>query len=634
MNSTLPLIKTDSDFTINWGLDSHGAKMFVNDVTGIEKYSQFYFDVETDEQDNIACIALCPTDKIVYWFPWPTKHRPLLSRLFKSSYLAGQNVKGDIRWLNQNGLKVSIDQVNSDTQLEAYVQCSTRKSLSLKDLTKDILGWSYPKYKALIKDKCVRQLAVQEHPEIYRIGKRGNKLLPLKVTMDKIPDPIRSNYNSMDALAGKTLQNVNRMVMNNSQKRYFKNIELPVMKAIYRMEDKGIKVDVDKLYKLHKEWCNDQAKALEIIKKETKGITFKGQPYNPNSHLQSPKVLTKLGFSRTTADKEVLNSLKDGLPFAMALLNYRQAFKLTSTYSGPILEKALKDPAHRIHATFNQVAFKKAEGKEAGIRTGRLSCSNPNLQNIHAKDEDVEGKEEHHPLRYIFIAEDGHKFVGSDLSQIEYRILAHESEEPALLEAYDKGWDVHAATAAKMFDVSLEDVLKNKELRRKGKTMNFAIVYGAGAGRVSAMMGCTYEEAENFIADYYKKLPFVVQWKQRLLDKARRQGGVETMYGRFIPLDGLRDMEDYIRWGAERQVTDYRIQGSAADMLKDTMIRLDVKHHIVPVLSVHDELLLEPKISDVNRYMEILSYEMENTMKLKVPIVADTKVGNCWAECK
>ena len=194
VKSTSHSIKIDLSSSIkSWSVETHGAKLLINDPTGIEKYSYFYFDVETDEKDNIACIALAPTDKVVYWFSWPNKkHDKIIRETLLRSNLGGQNVKGDIRWLVQNGIPVSIDQVVVDTQLQAYVYCSTQASLALKSLGKNVLGWEWPSYKYIVKDKLYRQYAVQQNPKLARIGKRGNKLLPLQVTMDQQPDEVRA----------------------------------------------------------------------------------------------------------------------------------------------------------------------------------------------------------------------------------------------------------------------------------------------------------------------------------------------------------------------------------------------------------------------------------------------------------
>lgn len=620
-------IKINLDSTIkSWAVETHGAKLMINDPIGMDKYRYFYLDVETDEKDNMTCLALCPNDKIVYWFSWPSPlHSSIIINTLKKSRLGGQNVKGDIRWLVQNGIPVSIDQVVVDTQLQAYVQASTKKSLRLKDLAKEILGWEWPSYKYIVKDKLYRQYAAQQDPSLHRIGKRGNKLLPLQVTMDQQPDEVRSQYNSMDALSGMVLANIDRMVHNNRQKRYFQRIELPVMKTIYRMEEKGIKLDIHKLEGLHKEWMIERNNAQEGIIKEA------GKEFNPNSPKQVLEQLKKRGHTVISSNAETLSGLTQ-IPFVNYMLTYRKFFKLTNTYSGPLLEKANADPNDRIHASFNQVAFKKSTSKEQGIRTGRLSCSNPNLQNIHGIDEDADEAGQAHPLRYVFIPGEGMVFVGSDYSQIEYRILAHESQEPTLLEAYYKGYDVHTATAAKIFDLQIDKV--TKDIRLKGKTLNFAIVYGAGPAKIAQMSGCTFEEAKQFIFTYYSKLPGVRAWKQRTLDEAKRVGGVETMFGRFIPIPEVRDYQDNIRWKAERQVIDYRIQGSAADIMKMGMIRLDTKHSLIPVLSVHDEIVLEVKIKDADRCKKILQYELENTVKLSVPVISEATIGKSWGELK
>jgi len=387
------------------------------------------------------------------------------------------------------------------------------------------------------------------------------------------------------------------------------------------MEKKGIKVDIDKLLKLHGPWEKERNKNLQELK------LMGGEGFNPNSAPDKVEMLKKcVNKNIKASNKDVLKPYSDN-PIVKLLQNYGKYQRIVSTYSGPILEKAMADPRNRIHTTFNQVASQppKLGEKSKPIRTGRFSSSNPNLQNIHAKDDDPDAveKEEAHPLRSVFVPEDGHKFIGSDFSQIEYRLLAHDSQDPTLIKAYLEGYDIHKLTA---------DTLGCS--RKLAKNINFGIVYGAWPKKISELAGCSLEEAEEFIKVHEARFPNVGRWKYGLLDSAKKAGGVTTMWGRFIPIPALRSWDEWEVGKAERQVIDYRIQGSAAEILKMALIRLHRKHKIIPVLNVHDEIILETLDKDVERETEILSYEMENVIKLRVPLIAKASVGMSWAECK
>lgn len=622
---------------INWGPQSHGAELRINNPSGLDKYRYFYIDCETDEKENgdhIISIALCPSEEIVYWFSWPNKeYESVIKKTVESSWLAGQNIKGDLHWLRNHGFKVNPDRVVFDTQLAAYVICSTKKSLALKDLVKEVLEWHYPTYKGIVRGKDFINYACEKNPNLLipskakrKEGKIPRMLHPHKLLLKYHPIEVQSNYNGMDSLSGEVLGQVYKGVMTGNQKQYLETIELPVMKVCYDTEARGIKVDLNKLYKFHKEWEDKRNRAEERL------YNLAGKKFNPRSNPDKLKILRKLIDPKIpSTGKEVLSKYPPH-PFVTALHEFGGYQKLTSTYSGPMILKALQDPNHRIHTNFNQVAYDEQSKEEKGIRTGRFSSSDPNLQNIHSRNKDEDGKDEVHPLRTVFIPEKGFSFIGADYNQLEYRLLAHFSTDPTLLDAYTKGLDIHTVTAAKAFGVSIDKV--TPDLRKRAKAINFGIIYGQQARALSESLGISLYEAQQFMEDYKKQFPDVENWKQNLLDQAHREGGVWTLFGRFIPLPDLRSINEYTVEAAERQVTDYRIQGTAADINKKAMIRLWKNHKARLVLAVHDELLLEEENTVARQMAGALEYEMSNVVKLRLPLPVKAVIGQSWAECK
>lgn len=617
---------------IEWGVKSRGSDLIINNPIKLSGYRYFYIDCETDEKDHITSIALCPKEGVVYWFPWPTKHESAVKQAIESSWLAGHNIKGDMHWLRAHGFNVDINKVVFDTQLAAYVICSTSPSLSLKKLVHNILDWDYPSYKEITKGKEFKKYAGEYKPSVLipskakrKPGKAPKMLLPHQILLKDNPVDVVSNYNGMDSLSGEVLGEVYKGVLTGEQQRYLEKLEMPAMRVCYEMEKKGIKVNLPLLQEYHQEWQIKHKCAEDTL------YTMAGKQFNPNSPKQKLQLLKKIvDRNLQSTGRPVLKPFAAN-QFVQALWEYSDLQRLISTYSGPLILKTLQDSSHRIHTSFNQVAT-DSKGNERGIRTGRLSSSKPNLQNIHAEEEDDDGNIIVHPLRYVFIPKVGSKFAGADYSQIEYRYLAHESEDPTLLNAYEYGLDVHAATAAKVFGLDIDQVSSSQ--RRAAKTINFGVIYGAGPQLLSEMLEWSLPEAQRFLKTYKAQFPMVEDWKRRALNDAHLKGGVRTLFGRFIPLPDLRSIDPKVSSKAERQAINYIIQGSSADILKTAMIRLHKKHGIVPVLNVHDEIILEAPEAKAEEQAKILEYEMSNVAHLKVSLKVNAKIGNNWAEVK
>jgi DNA polymerase I len=300
------------------------------------------------------------------------------------------------------------------------------------------------------------------------------------------------------------------------------------------------------------------------------------------------------------------------------VLEYRQVSKLKSTYVDA-LPMLLNPETGRLHTTFNQT----------GTATGRLSSTNPNLQNIPIRTE--QGRE----IRAAFIAEEGHVLLAADYSQIELRLLAHFSGDPLLVEAFRRGDDIHALTASQVFGVP--PMMLDAEHRRRAKAVNFGIVYGISPFGLAAQLNIEQKEAKKFIDAYFAKYKGVRTWLDSVLEQARKEQRVSTLFGRTRPIPDINSKNANMRGFAERTATNTPLQGTAADLIKLAMIRLQdelrerrLKSRMT--LQVHDELVFEVPLDEVDTMRKLVCDKMENVYELKVPIVADVGVGKNWRD--
>jgi DNA polymerase-1 len=402
----------------------------------------------------------------------------------------------------------------------------------------------------------------------------------------------------------------------------FHDIEMPAAMALAEMEECGIKVDASALKTMSQEF-GDEANRLE-----RECYDLAGREFNLNSPIQLREVLfnhlkltvkglkkTKSGYS---TDADSLEKLAAVHPMPRKLLEYRSVAKLKSTYSDSL--GTLIDPkTGRIHTTFHQ----------ALTATGRLSSSDPNLQNIPTRTED--GMR----IRRAFVAEDGHVLLSADYSQIDLRVLAHLSGDPTLTGAFQSGEDIHVRTAVELLQVKPDNVDLNA--RRIAKVINFGIIYGMGPQRLAGELGIPLLQASEYIKRYFERLEGVRTFIEGVLSKARETGFVTTMYGRRRYLPELRSPEGGARAQAERIATNTPIQGTAADLIKVAMIRLsmelerrDIKAKML--LQVHDELLLEVEADSLAETKDVVKKEMEGAAELLVPLKADLKWGPNWAQ--
>lgn len=404
-------------------------------------------------------------------------------------------------------------------------------------------------------------------------------------------------------------------------KTLFFEIEMPVIYSLYHMEEEGITVRREELK------AYGERLKVQIDKLEQEIYAETGCEFNINSPKQLGEILfeklqmpggkkTKTGYS-TAAD--VLEKLAPEYPVVRKILDYRQVTKLKSTYADGLAAFIREDG--RIHGTFNQTI----------TATGRISSTEPNLQNIPVRME--LGRE----IRKLFVPREGCILVDADYSQIELRVLAHMSDDVHLIEAYQKAEDIHAITASEVFHVPLTEV--TPLLRRNAKAVNFGIVYGISAFGLSEDLSISRKEALEYINRYFETYPEVKKFLDHLVAQGREMGYVETMFGRRRPIPELKSANFMQRSFGERVAMNSPIQGTAADIIKIAMIRVDQRLRREGlrsrlVLQVHDELLIEAWEEEVSRVCEILEEEMKQAAELKVALEIDLKTGNSWFETK
>ncbi len=399
----------------------------------------------------------------------------------------------------------------------------------------------------------------------------------------------------------------------------FTQLEVPLTEVLACMEERGVKLDTEGLEGLSEELTERLHQIEENI------YSIAGYRFNLNSHKQLAHLLfEKLGLkpvkkTRTgySTDESVLTVLSQYHEIPRAIIEYRQLSKLKSTYVDGLL--SLVDERGRIHTTFNQTV----------TATGRLSSSNPNLQNIPIRGEFADR------IRSLFVAEEGYLLLSGDYSQIELRIVAHLSGDEGLLEAFRKGEDIHRKTASEVFGTM--PALVTQEMRRRAKAINFGIIYGMGPHGLSQELGIDVRAAKEYIERYFEHYKKVKLFVDRVIEEARERGYTETIFGRRRYVPELRSPNDNVRRAGERIAINTPIQGSCADIIKKAMIGVHrrIKEEglcAYQILQIHDELLLEVKEDAVDRMASVLKEEMEGVVTLSVPLEVKVGVGRNWLE--
>lgn len=509
----------------------------------------------------------------------------------------GQNIKYDRSILKNVGIELQGEEF--DTMLESYVSNSIGNRHDMNTLSKKFLD-----------HECI---------SFETIAGKGKKQL----TFDQIDLEIAAIYAAEDADVTLQLHQVlwPKLEKQEGPKNIFKDIEMPLVAVLSEIEHRGVLIDSEFLRKKSHEF------GLRIIELEKKAYELADQPFN----LASPKQLQEILFEKmglpvlkktpkkqpSTAE-EVLVQLALDYPLPKVIMEYRGLSKLKSTYTDK-LPLAVQERSGRVHTSYHQ----------AVAATGRLSSSDPNLQNIPVRTE--EGRS----IREAFIAPEGYKILAADYSQIELRIMAHLSQDSGLLYAFSEGLDVHSATAAEVFATDLEDVTSDQ--RRHAKAVNFGLIYGMSRFGLAKQLNITNDEAAHYIDTYFARYPDVGTYMESTKEKAKELGYVETLFGRRLYLPEINASNGMRRQAAERTAINAPMQGSAADIIKIAMIDIHQwikteKPDCFMVMQVHDELVFEVAEDKVDEYQKIIDKLMTNAVELSIPLVVDIGVGDNWEQ--
>ena len=422
-------------------------------------------------------------------------------------------------------------------------------------------------------------------------------------------------------LTAQTAHVLHNRILDKGLETIYSEVELPLAPLLYRMERNGLKVDPKVLADL------SNYIGQELHKLTVQIYQLAGREFNIGSPKQVGEVLSDLNIDigrktstgRISTSKAVLEELAQQFELPRLIIDYRELDKLKSVYTDALPQQIATDG--RIHCQLNQTV----------AATGRLSSSDPNLQNIPIRSE--MGRR----IRRAFVADKGNKIISADYSQLELRLLAHITQDPVMLEAFQKGEDIHARTARLVFGAKTNEELK--EARRFAKIVNFAIAYAIEPWGLSQRVGISRAEAKKVIEDYYNTYKGVRRYMEEVPIRAREHGYVRSIYGRIRPLQGITDRNANIRKAAEREAINMPIQGTASDIVKIAMLKVDeefkrAKLESRLLMQVHDELLVEVPEKEVDKVSEILKHEMETAVSLDVPLVADVGVGDNWMDAK
>jgi DNA polymerase-1 len=506
----------------------------------------------------------------------------------------GQNVKFDEHALANHG--VALAGVAHDTLLQSYVLESH------KPHDMDSLAWRHLDWKTI--------------PYVEVCGKGAGQICFDQVSVERATE-----YSAEDVDVTLRLHELlyPRIAADANLDRVYREIELPVRAILFRMERDGVLIDGELLAAQGRE-LGERVMALEREARELAGVPFNlGSPKQLGEvlfqHMKLP-VVKKTATGQPSTDEEVLQELAANYPLPKVLLEHRALSKLKSTYTDK-LPQMVNRRTGRVHTTFGQ----------ATAVTGRLASNEPNLQNIPVRT--AEGRR----IREAFVAPPGHVLVSADYSQIELRIMAHLSQDAALLRAFHEGADIHRATAADIFGVPPADVTADQ--RRYIKAVNFGLIYGMGAFGLAQQLGIERGAAQQFIDKYFQRYPGVADYMQRTRELAREQGYVETVFGRRLWLPDIRAASGPRRAAAERAAINAPMQGTAADLVKLAMIAVrrwldDAGLATKLVLQVHDELVLEVPGRELDAVKAGLATRMTGVAALRVPLVVDVGAGPNW----
>lgn len=550
-----------------------------------EEYSGYYLPLGHDEKDRNL-----NRDEVL----------ELLKPVFEDDKIKkiGQNLKYDYQVLANYG--IHLKGIDADTMIMSYLINPSARQHNLGKLALEHLDYK-----------------MQPITELIGSGKKQKSfsVVPIdKATFYAVED--------VD-IALRLYNRLLPMIKKSGLEKLFYEIEMPLVEVLAEMESAGVKIDIEYMKNLSTQIGGQIDEMVSRI------YEYAGYKFNINSTQQLQKVLfedlalkpgrkttKKTGYS---TDMQTLEELAKEHPLPKILLEYRMMTKLRSTYIDA-LPKLVSEATGRLHTSFNQTI----------TATGRLSSSDPNLQNIPVRTE--EGAK----IRKGFVPrDDEHVLLGADYSQVELRILAHLSKDEKMLEAFQQGEDIHSRTASEVYGIPLDEV--TPEMRRMAKTANFAVIYGVSAYGLSMQSDMSVAESKQFIDTYYARYPGIREFMDNAIEKARKDGYVTTLFGRRRHIPEINSKNRQVRQFAERTAMNTPIQGTAADMIKVAMIEIYGKIKEMRskmILQVHDELIFDVHKDELEQMKDIVRSTMETSVDLDVPVKVDMGIGSNWLECK
>jgi len=573
------------------------------------------FDTETDALDamraNLVGISLAVEPGRAAYIPVGHDYPGAPAQLPREQVLAalrpaledpskkklGQHGKYDLHVLRRNG--VNLQGYHDDTMLESFVLNSTATRHDMDSLAMRYLGYTTIKFEEVA-------------------GKGAKQISFSQVGLDEA-----CRYAAEDADVTLRLHHAlqPQLQATPSLDSVYRDIEMPLVPVLTRIEANGVHIDMAELRR------QSQDLGSRMLAAQQKATELAGRTFNLDSPKQLQAVLfdelqlpalVKTPKGQPSTNEEALEAIAEQHELPRVILEYRGLAKLRSTYTDKLPEMINQDTG-RVHTSYHQ----------SGAATGRLSSSDPNLQNIPIRTED--GRR----IRRAFVAPPGRKILACDYSQIELRIMAHLSEDPGLVRAFEQGVDVHRATAAEVFSRSLEEVTSNE--RRAAKAINFGLMYGMSAFGLARNLGIDRGQAQDYVALYFSRYPGVRDFMERMRQQARDQGYVETLFGRRLYLNDINARNQGLRAGAERAAINAPMQGTAADIIKRAMVKVDdwLQDHgdqAKMILQVHDELVFETESSFLDTLRLKVVELMSSAAELRVPLVVDAGVGDNWDE--
>jgi DNA polymerase-1 len=582
-------------------------------VACLNKTERFAFDTETTGLDplrvELVGLSFAVTPGEAWYVPVGHRYLGVPEQLPLDDVLAaikpllistrhlkiGQNLKYDMLVLARAGVEVTAPLY--DTMLASYLANPTAKSHGMDNLAAELLNYRTISYN-----------------EVAGSGKK-------QICFDEVEVEKATVYAAEDAdITLRLYEKLLPMVAEQEQEKLFNDVEMALLPILVEMEQAGIRIDPEFLGGL----STVMAKKLAVLETQIHGLA--GVSFNIGSPKQLGEVLferlglpkgkkTKTGWS---TDVEVLNKLSAEHEIAEKILDYRSLSKLKGTYTDA-LPKLIHPETGRIHTSFNQ----------AVTATGRLSSSNPNLQNIPIRTE--EGRR----IREGFIPSDGCLLLSADYSQVELRVLAHMADEPALKDAFDRGEDIHRRTASEVLGIFPEMV--TDEQRRQAKAINFGVIYGMSAFGLAKQLDISRREAQTFIDTYFERYPGIRTFMDACIAEARENMYVTTLLGRRCAISEINSKNGAVRGYAERNAINYPVQGSAADIIKVAMVK--IAHRLVAeglqtrmLLQVHDELVFDVPLVELESVTTLVKEEMEGAVDISVPLLVDIGSGDNWRE--